>query len=252
MKMDISLPSGEIKEVELEYEHLEKHCFSCFSLSHEVETYPTHRARVNSGDFRYPSLGISQSRTLDRLEANRVRMQNKKNIRSGPSYPTQDDQRTQRWDRAPDPSAFDWNKDRDFRINYGARRELSSREGSSRMEAKGPSNLSTPARERLSFHRDSSERLRGSVANVVVSQRQTWRPVADGTRKEHAASQGMSQTSHTPPPRPQREGTSQLRPTSNSNHQNSGIGVADLLKDVQLMRDYLCPPLESLFFMRAL
>lgn len=33
MVLNISLPSGEIKQVELEYENLEKHCFVCHSLT---------------------------------------------------------------------------------------------------------------------------------------------------------------------------------------------------------------------------
>ncbi|RID47204.1 hypothetical protein BRARA_I03822 [Brassica rapa] len=48
MKLDISLPSGEIKQVELEYEDLQKHCFLCLSLSHEREDCPTSKARVNT------------------------------------------------------------------------------------------------------------------------------------------------------------------------------------------------------------
>ncbi|VVA94797.1 unnamed protein product [Arabis nemorensis] len=35
MNMEIRLPNGEIKSMEFEYENLEKHCFSCFSLSHD-------------------------------------------------------------------------------------------------------------------------------------------------------------------------------------------------------------------------
>ena len=34
--LDISL-EGETKQVELEYEKLDKHCFSCLSMSHEVK-----------------------------------------------------------------------------------------------------------------------------------------------------------------------------------------------------------------------
>ena len=40
MTRDISLPSGEIIPVEFDYEKLEKHCFKCFSLSHEKGDCP--------------------------------------------------------------------------------------------------------------------------------------------------------------------------------------------------------------------
>lgn len=35
MKMDLELPSGDVVEIEMEYEYLQKHCFFCKSLSHE-------------------------------------------------------------------------------------------------------------------------------------------------------------------------------------------------------------------------
>nr|VDD59871.1 unnamed protein product [Brassica oleracea] len=41
MVLDISLPSGDIKKVELEYEKLEKHCFSCHSRHMRRMTVPT-------------------------------------------------------------------------------------------------------------------------------------------------------------------------------------------------------------------
>lgn len=73
MKLDISLPSGEIKKVELEFESLQKHCFSCLSLSHEVKDCSSSRARVNSREYRAPPLGISQNQTLEKLEADKRR-----------------------------------------------------------------------------------------------------------------------------------------------------------------------------------
>ncbi|RID68355.1 hypothetical protein BRARA_C00519 [Brassica rapa] len=41
MILDVSTPSGELKQVELEYEGLQKHCFVCHSLSHEKEDCPS-------------------------------------------------------------------------------------------------------------------------------------------------------------------------------------------------------------------
>lgn len=37
MKMDLELPSGDVVEIEMEYEYLQKHCFFCKSLSHEED-----------------------------------------------------------------------------------------------------------------------------------------------------------------------------------------------------------------------
>ncbi|KAJ4871700.1 Zinc knuckle CX2CX4HX4C protein [Raphanus sativus] len=42
--LDTELPSGEIKVVELQYENLDKHCFSCKSLCHETKDCPASRS----------------------------------------------------------------------------------------------------------------------------------------------------------------------------------------------------------------
>ena len=68
--LEISLPSGEIKEVELEYEKLEKHCFSCLSLSHEQDQCPSRSSSTQ------PPVGINQARTLEKL-AERRRLEGK-------------------------------------------------------------------------------------------------------------------------------------------------------------------------------
>ncbi|KAF3494090.1 hypothetical protein DY000_02054190 [Brassica cretica] len=69
--LEISL-KGETKQVELEYEKLEKHCFSCLSLS-------TSR------------LGITQVRTLDRIAESRRRADNRKISRFSPYERSQGD-----------------------------------------------------------------------------------------------------------------------------------------------------------------
>ncbi|KAF2531005.1 hypothetical protein F2Q70_00032223 [Brassica cretica] len=73
--LEISLKSGETKKVELEYEKLEKHCFSCLSLSHEAGNCPNKTA---SEDSPSPRLGITQLRTLDRIAESRKRADNRK------------------------------------------------------------------------------------------------------------------------------------------------------------------------------
>ncbi|KAF3520341.1 hypothetical protein DY000_02062813 [Brassica cretica] len=69
MHLEISL-AGEVKKVELEYEKLEKHCFTCHNLSHENGDCPSH---LSSRDLRSNSGTISQTRTLDHLEDSRRR-----------------------------------------------------------------------------------------------------------------------------------------------------------------------------------
>ncbi|KAG5385089.1 hypothetical protein IGI04_036559, partial [Brassica rapa subsp. trilocularis] len=66
-RLEISLPSGESKEVELEYEGLEKHYFLCTSLCHDKDDCPT---SLNSSHSSIP-VGINQARTLDRLAERR-------------------------------------------------------------------------------------------------------------------------------------------------------------------------------------
>ncbi|KAG2328014.1 hypothetical protein Bca52824_010742 [Brassica carinata] len=64
--MDLSLPSGGTKEVELEYEYLQKHCFLCMSLSHEQEACPQKRSsRPSNSEVR----GINHSNTLESLDS---------------------------------------------------------------------------------------------------------------------------------------------------------------------------------------
>lgn len=93
--LEISLKSGETKKVELEYEKLEKHCFSCLSLSHEAGNFPNKTA---SEDSPSPRLGITQLRTLDRIAESRKRADNRKLSRFSPyershGEPTNDSRR---------------------------------------------------------------------------------------------------------------------------------------------------------------
>ncbi|KAH0891016.1 hypothetical protein HID58_053445, partial [Brassica napus] len=67
MKSEIQLPSGEVIEVEFEYMKMEKHCFTCFSLSHEEEECPTRNP--NDPPARNRRLRITQLLALERIEA---------------------------------------------------------------------------------------------------------------------------------------------------------------------------------------
>lgn len=65
--LEINLPSGETKEVELEYEKLEKHCFLFSPLSHDKDDCPSGCI----GDVRSKLVGINQARTLEKLAERR-------------------------------------------------------------------------------------------------------------------------------------------------------------------------------------
>ena len=68
MVMPVRMPQGEVISVELEYEKLEKHCFTCFSLLHEECDCPQLRGK-SVNPFRV--LGINQHKTLLKLEADK-------------------------------------------------------------------------------------------------------------------------------------------------------------------------------------
>ncbi|CAA7014093.1 unnamed protein product [Microthlaspi erraticum] len=75
MKLPIRLPSGEVTTVTLVYDKLEKHCFSCFSLSHEERDCPI--ARIG-GDGSTRDLGTNQRRTLTRIEEGKLRQEDRR------------------------------------------------------------------------------------------------------------------------------------------------------------------------------
>ncbi|KAL0706608.1 hypothetical protein Bca4012_073034 [Brassica carinata] len=199
MKMDISLPSGEIKEVELQYEKLEKHCFSCFSLSHEVEECPSQRARSNQYGSRTSHLGISQRQTLERIDAGKRRLDSRKqNIYSAePEQPHRG--RSSSYNRDSE-QAPNWSYDKDFCLHYGARRDPHFTERRSDLQTNGHGNPRPSARDRLSLPKDSSgSKKTGNLRLQGVSQRSEWRPVQEGSASR------QSHVSHTPSPRPNRE-----------------------------------------------
>lgn len=214
MNLDISLPSGEIKQVELEYDNLEKHCFICYSLSHEKEDCPTQRAIANGRDSGSQRIGISQSRTLDRLDADRRKAFERKQARADSSQ----------WQR-PSSREVDWQSEKNFRFHYGARRDP-NHNASSRRNGKTEEVSRRPARERLSLSKDDTSSGRNEVQSKVASQtpRTEWRPVGSGSRQRVNSKSAHSLVSHTPSPRPQREGDSNLQANLQAHRQNSGEG----------------------------
>ncbi|KAL0643775.1 hypothetical protein Bca4012_042065 [Brassica carinata] len=215
MKLDVSSPSAEIKQVELEYEGLEKHCFTCHSLSHEKDDCPSQRALVNHRDPA-PHMGISQSRKLERIDAERRKAEERRRVRSDSSQ----------WQR-PSTREIDWQNDKSFRYNYGARRDPNYRVDNSRRDETAPGSR-RPVRERLSLSKDddltrSKESHSRRQSKAPTSE---WRPVASGSKLGSVQNNALSLVSHTPSPRPQREGGSSIAVGSPASRLGSGGGSA--------------------------
>ena len=198
----ISLSSG-TKQVELEYEKLEKHCFSCLSLAHEETNCPS---KLSSADS--PRRGISQQRTLDRIAESRKRADNRKLSRFSPYDRGYDEpHNNKRHDHQPrerhnhsDPQDFqEISRENRREGNYHSRHYSSSgdREGN---------RSNRPASDRLPPVRENSyvsSRPQG-MRTANPASKGYWRPVSgDGARGQSNSVQ--SQVSHTPSPRTQRE-----------------------------------------------
>lgn len=210
MKLEVSL-AGDIKQVELEYDDLGKHCFICYSLTHEKEDCPSQRALANR-DQGPQRMGISQARTLDRLEADRRKVQERKQSRSVSSN----------WQH--ESREMDWSKERNFRYNYGARRDPNYRSSSQRLGI-SEEEQRRPARERLSFSKEDISSARNESQRINAQpQRSEWRPIVSGSQHDNNSKTEQSLVSHTPSPRPPREGDLDARTTLQRNRQNSGEG----------------------------
>lgn len=75
MKIPIRLPTGEVTTVHLEYEKLEKHCFFCFSLSHEEKACPL---KTSSGSKEDRPSGVKQDRDSHLIVEDKRRDEEKK------------------------------------------------------------------------------------------------------------------------------------------------------------------------------
>ncbi|RID54264.1 hypothetical protein BRARA_G01598 [Brassica rapa] len=221
-KLDISM-AGEIKQVELEFEKLEKHCFYCLSLTHEVDDCPTAKAKGISRGNRETPKGISQNRTLERLEADRKRKDERKGYRTQLQAPGRVSETSQEW-KKDECRGGTWRCASNSNYDYGVRREAQRHENAypplSRNHGSRPS-----ARERLSFSRESDVGSgRGNFSKSVASiPRNEWRPVSGGQRSTTPAKTTPSLVSHTPPPCPQREAISNPAFSSGA-RQRSGEG----------------------------
>lgn len=97
--LDISLPSGEIKKVELEYENLEKHCFLCKALTHEKDDCPQRRSLEEPARV---TRDINQSNTLESLDSFRRAKDDKKLERNRSYHQRRDTDFQPRYQRRDD------------------------------------------------------------------------------------------------------------------------------------------------------
>lgn len=81
MMLPILLPLGETTTVELEYENLEKHCFSCLSLFHEKK-----QCRVGNSPSKDHNqhFRISQQNTLSQIKEDKKCQYWRRNNRAEP------------------------------------------------------------------------------------------------------------------------------------------------------------------------
>ncbi|KAH0905436.1 hypothetical protein HID58_037263 [Brassica napus] len=207
--LEISLSSG-VKKVELEYEKLEKHCFSCLSLSHEEGNCPTRAITTDSSSQR---LGISQMRTLDRIAESRKRADNRKLSRFSPyergyGAPNNNDRRPEHYSRER------YRSNNDHLLNAHEERRDGRREGNShscnisssedrdrdRSYSQRPTNDKLPPIRESSYVSIRSQGMR----SANPSAKSYWRPVSGDGAGGHSNSV-QSQVSHTPSPKTQRE-----------------------------------------------
>ncbi|KAF8080918.1 hypothetical protein N665_0914s0006 [Sinapis alba] len=176
--LEVSTSSGNLKQVELEYEDLEKHCFVCHSLSHKKYDCPSRLPPHK--DLIPTNMGISQTRTRERLEADKICQTERKQARSDSDH-----------------------------LSHG----INSRKDPHRQtyaQAAQLSNTRPSAKSRLSFSRESAATTAGGskARHHNATSRKEWRHVVAGT---HGGSGSKSVTSHnshvshTPSPRPHRE-----------------------------------------------
>lgn len=159
MILDVNTPSGELKQVEREYENLQKYCFVCHSLSHEKEDCPSRHPALRDSNT---SFGISQTRTRERLDADRRRQAERKQTRLVSDHQIVGNN-PKPWPRGSDRVSThetDWSQDKNFRFTYGARRDphrqITPQESNPSQETR------PPAKARLSFSRDSYATPRGA------------------------------------------------------------------------------------------
>ncbi|KAL0722453.1 hypothetical protein Bca4012_037052 [Brassica carinata] len=247
MIMDLSLPSGGTKEVELEYEYLQKHCFLCMSLSHEQEACPQKRSsRPSNSEVR----GINHSNTLESLDSYKRAKDDKKLERGRhagsqrraidprPRYHSREEEhRAQRRDKQRSPL-----RSSNYRVQYSREASYNSQDPQNRISHQlvgdsrgaGSKNKSVDLPEGGPSQRiPASRRLsqgHGSV-HARLGER-VW--VEKGSLTQ---SQTQSQVSHTPPPRPPREGIAGSLEVTSSTERRSALERLALSNKQLLLQD---------------
>lgn len=168
-------------------------------------------------------MGISQTRTLDRLDADKRKQDAKSQARSDyRRSPGWEQENNLHWQGASTRS-FDWSQERNFRYDYGARKDPNHKiENTDRgLPAR------KPAKARLSFSREiSSASFKEPLSRQTPqAQRTEWRPVMSGNSRG-ASKSLQSSVSHTPSPRPQREGDSLNKTATPASRHDSEKGSA--------------------------
>ncbi|KAL0794299.1 hypothetical protein Bca101_065676 [Brassica carinata] len=163
-------------------------------------------------------MGISQSRTRGKLEADRRRHDEKRLSRSDNSYQSVRDHHTGPWQRpyhGRSTSSLEWKEDKNFRFTYGARKAPQYQSGSNK-DSEPPARRAS-AKERLSFGKESNSESQGQTGSQYnrSTSRNEWRPIQTNSQTGTNSRTSPAQVSHTPSPKPPREGTSLHTPVSN-------------------------------------
>ncbi|KAF8092277.1 hypothetical protein N665_0418s0012 [Sinapis alba] len=212
-----SLPSGEVKQVELEYEKIEKYFFLCHYLSHEKDNCPSNRVDRSNPPHK---IGISQAITLERLEEGRSRQDVRKHSRYNPCADNRDNRRTNHRDATQHTGG---QRERSFLPqspseslqHYDEPRRSYNRGDVKRTQPHNKSWQSAPMHTPSGAIRSHDSRIHRD------SQRSVWRRVHNPTLKGTPNHSIKSQISHTPSPKPHRENMQQDKPRTS---EGSGMG----------------------------
>ncbi|VVB11274.1 unnamed protein product [Arabis nemorensis] len=215
MNMEIMLPNDEVTTVEFEYEKLGKHCFSCFSLSHDEKDY--HSSKTGVRDLS--KLGINQRTVLNQMEAERRWANEKRQIQTTSSqsriprdsYPAYSGHRdnTLRRDQRRSPVRNTYGRDHIMNQNHSRSGEF-SRGTSWRHHTE----IREDVRRGHSYYRPVTQNHVTSSHSASHSRIQPRELGFSGSDLRHGSTlngnrhinpQSLSRTSHTPPPRPARE-----------------------------------------------
>ncbi|VVA93000.1 unnamed protein product [Arabis nemorensis] len=217
MNMEIMLPNEEVTTVEFEYKKLEKHCFSCFSLSHEERD--CHMTKEGVRDLS--KLGINQRKVLNRMEAERRWDYERRQLGPNPNFSYK---RTYR-----DSSLIVSNYRGSFDHREARREPVRNHMEKYTKEA-------PPRASREPHNRDADRRSQSDIRGALRRGNSYYRPVSQGqvhssqsathsriqpreigfsdsdlrhhpvlNGNQHGKSISNSKISHTPPPNPRRD-----------------------------------------------